>query len=315
MAWIDRTNRIKTLTLNDVLKTVTNAELYANTGVTDAEAELINDHFLYSRINSADTEKFMWFFRRNLRRWYPVYKDQMEAWAKYKALDFFYDNVNKITETYTGTTTEARDISDEFVSDVRRALDVIGKTTTTQTTDTDTTSNTESRTDVDESDSYVDNTSSKNREFGFAYPEANYQGGVIPYDLSDNPSVEFITSQTDGIGQGTTNHSGDFEGRTDYMDSASGTVDTTMDTDTETTNDTDETTNTTSNRNTDSDMQGTQDYVKTIESPGIYALDIAHRLIEILPLTDFWNQFMRNMSICFNCFFSENFPEESIFFD
>ena len=153
----------------------------------------------------------------------------------------------------------------------------------------------------------------KTREFTFNYPESNYQGGVLPYDMTNNPSVEFINSQgdrltkTDKTSNGTTGENNNVHSEGSASGSStenasdqritndSRAQDATDNTDeTKTTNRTDNRNasandNTTENGTKATDIEETINEIKTHQGDNLNKL--AEDLINQIPTTNFFKQF------------------------
>lgn len=299
-------NPEKTPTFKEVIDEYTAAEVYKDTGVDQVTQDLLTHYFTYSRICVIEPEKFIWFYRRALKTWYPIYKDQLEAWAKYKALGWYRDNDRVIIEKYMGENTEERGIKEDFLSAVKRIMtgetdtNVVGKVTT------DTESGTKAETVTAQTDASNDVTNSKDRAFSFAYPESNYQGGIIPYDIENNPDVEFISNQADSISKTTVDHTGELDGTVDYNDTATGKSTTNQTTDTGQTNSSEGTDDTNSQREIDSQLAGKNSYVKETTISGLYAIQIASDLFPLIQTTDFFNQLIQRLRTCFNLTYCED---------
>lgn len=308
--------------------------IFAGTDV-DAETQTaLVSYFSQDRLNAPFT-KWQWLFSRNLNTYYPIYKDQLDAWTERKTYTWFYDNVKRETLESTKNT----DLDETTSNQIAKTLAEIVQNTINETavTDRDNTkhstyagkvedsgsqnrtgsysnedeNNTNETTTGTHQDTSAEN--GKAREFGFNYPESNYQGGVIPYDLTNNPSVEFINNQGDRITKLDKTSSGTTGGTKGVTSdgSASGnstenasdqritnnsiTQDGTDNTDeTKTTNRTDNRNastndNTTENGTKATDIQETINEIKTHQGDNLNKL--ADDLINQIPTTNFFKQF------------------------
>lgn len=231
--------------------------------ITDAATRnCLDDYFALDRL-CAPRKKFIWLYRRRLREAYPVYKDQMDMWATRVTLGWFKDN-GKLNKTITAENIQT------IGNEVSKAIGTV-----------DTTVKDNYNSSVDSTTTSKDTSNGKQRGFAFNYPESNYSGGVIPYDIDNNPSVEFINTQSDSISKSTTESETISNVTTDSTDT------TVTDTDT------------TDNTNTDTTGSTDRDVVTTFEYTGTDISALADQILAQLPITDFFKQFTNKLKTCF----------------
>lgn len=255
----------------DFIKIADNTDrLYAGLGVDDNTINAIADYMALMRIGNVP-ERFIWLYRRSLMRAYPVYKDQMEAWAERKSKSWFFDNLGSHKVTHDGTF----GLDESTINQIETATTQIVKNLTKSSYED--TNNTESAGSTDRD--------SKDRMFAFAYPETNYQGGVVPYDMDNDPSVEFISQQTDRLNRFA-------ETRSDESQSdASGNTTNNFDGDTKGSLKT-ETSNAV-------DQDTITHWTETRDATAVPYNQLMAELIRDLPNTDFFAQFVGYLSVCF----------------
>ena len=249
-------------TLEEVKNDIGQEAIYTKC-ISDSETnEALTDFFLLDRL-CAKRDRFLWLYRRRINMYYPIYKDQLDLWAKRKTYEWFYDNVKGEWLTHDGVFKLDEWTKAQLLKDLTR--DVLDKFN--QNVEAEGTSDSE------------DN--SKARSFNFNYPESNYSGGVIPYDLDNDPSVEFISTQGDSVGK-STNH--------------------TETTSSEDTTSKDET-NTKENEKQDNSGQHGQatqtNYVEHRSKQGDNINKLLIDLLDELPSTDFFRQFTDKLKPCF----------------
>lgn len=226
----------------------------------------------FSDIVIGDTPaRFPSMFRRAIMRYYPVYRDQIAVWAERTAKNWLYDNVRNYKLIHEGTATLDAKTIDVISSDATMIGRAISKG------QTDITSTSSSTGDTNES--------GKDRTFSFTYPESNYQGGVIPYDLENDPIVEFIDTQADNVSRKDT-HS-----------------ETVAENESQTRNERQDDTTDTEQRKTDQTNTVDQDTTNKWTESKVYDGDTLNKLtaelIEQIPMTDYFNRFTCNMFSCF----------------
>lgn len=228
---------LKTPTFDDMVKKY--QDLYDGTDVDELTKASLRIYFDMLNISDRNEQRWKWLWKRNLILYYPVYKQELDMWKDYRTNEWFYDKVKLNDKHHTESTTLTEDLKRQIYRDLNRTLndkyeesrhdegkqndngslnrtfneeysgnrsesgtskDTLNEKSTNNST-TNTTSNSE--------------TNSKDRNFSFNYPESNYQGGVIPYDINNNPSVEFISTQGDSLSKSNTES-------TDHEDQTSG---------------------------------------------------------------------------------------------
>lgn len=215
--------------------------------------------------------RFQAMFRRAIMLYYPVYRDQIAVWAERTAKSWLYDNVRNYTLTHDGTATLDAKTIDAISSDAT----MVGKAISSGGMNMSSTSH--STGDTSEQ--------GKDRTFSFTYPESNYQGGVLPYDLENDPSVEFIDTQADNISMKNTH------------------VETEAEDESQTRNERQDDTTDTEIRKTDQTNTVDQDTTNKWTESKIYDGDTLNKLtaelIEQIPMTDYFYQFTCKMFGCF----------------
>lgn len=247
---------------------------YEDTEVDEATQKKLNNFFLLDHL--CDTEKrFLWFWKRKLGIYYPIYKEQCEMWAERKLYKWFFDNYKDQTTTHDGSFHLSEQTVAELKAQLERTIkDILNANSTTDSNDTST-------------------TNGKQRAFAFAYPESNFSGGVIPYDLDNNPTVEFISTQTDSLNRSTTDSESHSE-----TDSNS--------TDNQTTKE-DSAQNSSGTRGQDTSTH----WKETVNRQGDNINSLALELINALPQTDFFKQLTDKLKPCFqNIFILDETLEE-----
>ena len=286
------------ITFEEYLEKYTDKDLYKTTPVDDVTKAALADFFSLDRLCETPV-RFAWLYRRNLARFYPIYKDELDMWTERKTRDWFFDLFKIEHREHDGTF----ELDEETKAQIARELSrTITDALTGNTTGTGKNNGTTSRTadtTGGTTDSSTDNGTDKRRNFSFQYPEANYQGGVIPYDLNNNPSVEFINAQSDSIGKDSNVHDGEgtSESYTKDDGASTNTFENATDTKTDSTNNTEEKSGdgSTATRG----QQTTTHWQEDVRRQGGDIVDLASELISQLPSTDFFKRFTDKMSRCF----------------
>lgn len=286
------------MTFEEYLEKYTDKDLYKTTPVDDETKAALADFFSLDRLCETPV-RFAWLYRRNLYRFYPIYKDELAMWTERKTREWFFDLYKTEHREHDGTF----ELDEETKAQVARELSrTITDALTGNTTGTGKNSGITSRTadtTGGTTDSSTDNGTDKRRNFSFQYPEANYQGGVIPYDLENNPSVEFINAQSDAIGKDSNIHDG--EGTSESHTKDDGTSSNTFENETNVKNDS---TNETSEKSGDGSnatrgQQTATHWSEDVNREGDDINNLAKELIAQLPSTDFFKRFTDKMSRCF----------------
>lgn len=226
----------------------------------------------FSDIVIGDTPiRFQSTFRRAIMLYYPVYRDQIAVWAERTAKSWLYDNIRNYKLTHEGTATLDAKTIDAISSDAT----MIGKAIAKGQIDVSATSS--STSDTSES--------GKDRTFSFTYPESNYQGGVIPYDLDNDPAVEFIDTQADNVSMKNTHVETETEDESQTRD--------------ERQNDTTDTETRKTDQTNTVDQDTTNKWVETKEYDGDTLNKLTAELIEQIPMTNYFHQFTCKMFGCF----------------
>lgn len=296
--WSDVPEFFREEYFKDLVAEYGNEKVYANTNVDSSTQNTLNEYFAMDYICDRP-ERFIWLWHRALLAAYPVYADQMEMWKERKAYKWFFDNQKDNVKTHDGTFHLDEQTKAELIKKINDTLTELSKTVT----DTDTTNNTNATGEThDEGEHQTDGTATTNtkgRDFSFAYPESNYSGGVIPYDLDNNPNVEFISAQADRVGrQNDVTHeegSTSADGTSASEEKNVGTVDTSADYNGTKTGLTNENDNSTGEKGQDTKTH----WEETTTYKGDSLVDIARELLEELPATDFFHQFVSKLEKCF----------------
>lgn len=318
----------------DLVADIGDDAVYANTNVDSPTQNALDTYFALDRLCDR-RERFLWLWWRALNSAYPVYADQMEMWKERKAYKWFYDNQKDNTKIHDGTFTLDEDTKSELIKAINTKLDEIGKSVTdtdkTSTTNTTgethgTSENTSTSHAEGTGENHDDNESTttgdsqdngKSRGFNFQYPESNYSGGVIPYDIDNNPVVEFISAQADTITKATNAHTDATDSSSDGTTASSedatessnsetsGTSTGTENSEENTDSATDTTRNATGSTNETDNAVASKGQETTThwEETTIYKSDsltaIANELLAELPATDFFAQFVAKLKNCF----------------
>lgn len=244
--------------------------LYAGLGVDDNTIASITDYMSLMRIGDIP-DRFIWHYRRTLMDCYPVYRDQLDAWAERKSKAWFFDNIGTNKVTHDGTFGLDSVTQNEVDTATKQIVKNLTKSSYNDKNSAESTGST--------------NRTGKDRVFGIAYPETNYQGGVVPYDLDNDPTIEFISNQSDHVDRMSENRSDETttttEGNStsDLDGSTTGTIDT-------------------NSKNT-VDQNTATHWTETRDVTAIPYNQLMTELIRDLPSTDFFAQFMRRLSVCF----------------
>lgn len=274
-------------------------DIWEGTGVDDETKSMLHTALDLEVLCDEKLDKWLFYWKRALLFNYPVYKDQAAMWAERKAKEWLFDNYKELTTEHVGAFHLDEATKEEIIEKIGRVIDatVNGKFNG----NTDRTINTVDHQDSsgDSENEYTNNTTAKSRAFNFSYPEANYTGGVIPYELDDDPDVEFISNQSDSVSRGNEEHSGSEH----YDNAADGTSNTTDRSTTDNTTDTAENRNESINSEKNDDGTRVQDTHETwkevTNKQGDNINSIVDSLIAQLPMTDFFKQFVDKMLICF----------------
>lgn len=274
------------------------AYVYNGTDVDESTQKALNDFFILDRLCDSE-KKFLVYWKRRLAINYPIYKQELEMWAERKTEKWFFDNYKDQTVTHDGTFSLDENTKADLTRGVKEVLENIfaGKTTgkTSGTSNLTHSGSDESTTDVTASGT----TDNKDRTFAFNYPESNYSGGVIPYNLDNNPDVEFIDSQADAVRHGFHSDTSDTHsvGSDEYEDNGktSGTSEGTTDNKTNQSVNTDTTQGETGSRDQDTVTHWTE----ITHRQGDNLNKLTDELIAQIPTTNFFLNLVKQLSICF----------------
>lgn len=286
------------ITFSELIDKLGSDEVYKGTTVNSETQNALNDFFAFDRLCDKE-KKFLWFWRRRLNLFYPIYSQELEMWKDRKAEKWFFDNYKNDSVTHDGTFALDEDTKQELARELTSAINTIFASKSTGETTGETKGTHNGEYENSNSGQSESTTLGKNRAFNFNYPEANYQGGVIPYDIENNPDVEFIDSQADSLSKTNTTetHSDSGSGTDSSTDTGTskGTSKGTTDNTTDTTQKTDESQTVTGTRDQNTATHWTE--TKRRQSDNINKL--ATELIEQLPTTNFFLKLVRQLSICF----------------
>lgn len=285
-------------TLEELVDKIGQPAVFAGTDVDTLTQNSLVDFFLLDRLCDAQ-KRFLWHWRRNLNLYYPIYKQELDMWAERRAEKWFFDNFKNETRQHDGTFKLDEETRVELMRELSRAINDIfaSKTHGEGNSSGKTGSTTDSN--GSGSDTYNNGSDGKRRQFSFNYPESNYTGGVIPYDLNSNPNVEFISTQGDGLDKSTDTHNGSDENEahseTDGTRSdeytQNGTTDNTSDQ--KTAESAEETTSGTRGQET------ATHWIETLNRQGDNLNALATELIAQIPETNFWKKFTSHLKCCF----------------
>lgn len=267
----------------------------------DAATKLqLSEYFSFDRISDTSEAKWKWLFKRRLNMLLPIYEQQLSMWKEYRAEEWFYDKIKVNEKKHDEWTNLTETQKQTLIRTLNETIDRTAKETyenSQNLTGKDTTGQTDKTTSTS-SGTFDENT--KDRQFNFQYPESNYTGGVIPYDINSNPSVEFISTQGDRIG--LDHQTSNSESDTDY--SSDVTKDTTQDvTENSTKNNTDnETRDESQNDDTNfgRDQKVTSGYTDHYDYDGSNIIDLAQKLIDLLPQANFFKELVDGLYDLFN---------------
>jgi hypothetical protein len=272
--------------------------VFKGTGVDAETIATLTDYFELEKLG-ADADTFIWTWRRALLRSYPVYKSYKDMWTEKLSYKWFYDNQYTNKRIYSGTV----DITAAMQGELKRALDsIISGTGESSTSGKNESTRDATGSNKGESTSSGTETSAgntKTRDFAFMYPESNYSGGTIPYDLDDDPSVEFISTQQDKLNrdnrESSDSRTSSDTGETTSKETATGTAESTAKSSDTQTTDTDITDTTSENK-----TQGTKTaWTETDESKGADITELARKILDLLPSTNFFAVFADSLQCCF----------------
>lgn len=286
------------MTYGELEEKIGREKIFEKTGVDAETQEKLRLFFELDRL--CDSEKrFLWLWRRRLLQWYPVYKDELTVWTERKTKEWFFDNYKMEHKEHGGTVKLDEATKTELTRVLSRVFEGILHGTEGQVS----TSNAKTTADGTSSGNHAGDNSKdgngKDRQFSFNYPESNYQGGVIPYDLDNDPSVEFISTQGDRISKnheeghdesedtGTTSEKGTAE--------QTGKVDTKRDqNDNQTTND-----NETQNGNGEKKALTEENWQEDTRRQGDNINKLLDELLDTIGNTDFFKRFTKRLQPCF----------------
>lgn len=302
MWWIPEWNEVPEFAreeyFKDLVDDIGTAEVYKKTEVDETTQDALNTYFALDRLCDR-RERFLWLWRRALLSAYPVYRDEMEMWKERKLYKWYYDNQKDNVKTHDGTFTLDEQTKAELIRAINSTLHEVSKSVTD--TDRTGTANANSETNDESETTSNEKTKGKGKErnFSFQYPESNYSGGVVPYDLDNDPSVEFISAQADRLTQNesetNTTSNTRADGTTTSEQNDTEAIDSATDTSRDQTVGSNQTDNSTGERN----QNTTTHWEETTAYKGDSLVDIAKELLAELPDTNFFERFVNKLKNCF----------------
>lgn len=279
-------------------------DVWEGTSVLEEDKNLLITALDLEVLCDENMDTWLFYWKRALLLNYPVYRDQVTMWAERKMKNWFFDNFKEIVTEHEGTFHLDEATKNEITENILRSMNDVFSGKMNGETNRKINLSEHSDSDGNTHNEYEDNTNAKGREFMFNYPEANYTGGVIPYDLDNDPNVEFLSTQHDSISRSNTQH----DGSSEYSDNTDRTSDTTENTATENES------NSTDDRN-EEEKKGREDYgeraqdtvthwIEKVNRQGDNINSLADSLIAQIPMTDFFRQFLDKILICFKREFS-----------
>lgn len=298
------------MTFKEYIEKFGDEELYDYTEVDEVTKRNLLNYFQIEEI-CAKPEIFAQLYNRSIMLYYPIYEDQMNFWMERKKLEWLHDLVDKETKQHYGEfhmdEASIRDFGRNLTRTINETLDGTSNTNTTFTGKADRKGN--STTDADGSSS--NSHEGKGRVFRFNYPESNYQAGVIPYDLDNNPNAEFIDTQQDSVDRYSESREYNDHSETDSTDTTETNNSGTSDTDTTSDRDISHEEGIKDKEGKNGNRDTNDHYFDTwIHDRGDLE-KIAMAILDELPRTNFFEQFVNKMSICFrHIYFSGDIWED-----
>ena len=72
------------ITFSELIEKLGSIEVYKNTSVNMETQNALNEFFAFDRLCDKE-KKFLWFWRRRLNLFYPIYAQELEMWKERKA--------------------------------------------------------------------------------------------------------------------------------------------------------------------------------------------------------------------------------------
>lgn len=272
--------------------------IFQGTEVDGVTQKKLLDYFYMENI-CANQDVFLWIFRRELEKHYPVYKDQLDSWIMRKGYSWFYDLDEKETKEHWGEYDDKANNTDWIHRTLDRTVDDHAEGKSDSNSVTDTTLNHSGNQKREGTSDTESTTDEKRRGFTFNFPESNYTGGNIPYDLNEDPNSEFLNMQTDALSTSTTTTHGETtdEGEDTFSDTGKDTTTATTETETTGKQTTDE--SGIENRSGEKTGEGADHYKDVTTRDRGDVNKIMKEIVETLPLTDFFKQFVDKLGDCF----------------
>lgn len=286
------------MTFEELEAKIGREKIFEKTNVDAETQEKLSDFFALDRL--CDNEKrFLWFWRRRLAQWYPVYTDELSAWAERKTMAWFFDNYKTEHKEHSGNVKLDETTKTELQRTLQRVFEGLLKGTEGQTSSSKSQTDTNGTSENSHSGSDKRDSSGKDRQFSFDYPESNYQGGVIPYNIDDNPNVEFISTQADKLTKNTesgseqSSDSGETSGN--ESNEQSGKLDINrQQNDNQTTNDTEH-----QNGNGEKQARTDETWQEDTKRQGDNINKLLDELLATIQNTDFFHRFTKRLRPCF----------------
>lgn len=285
-------------TLEELVDKIGQPAVFAGTDVDAVTQNSLIDFFLLDRL--CDVQKrFLWHWRRNLNLYYPIYKQELDMWAERRAEKWFFDNFKSETRQHDGTFKLDENTKVELMRELSRTInDIFASKTHGEGNSSGKTSST-ADSNSSSSDTYTNGSDGKRRQFSFNYPESNYTGGVIPYDINNNPSVEFISTQGDGLDKSTDTHTGSDESENHSETDGTRSDEYTQNGTADNTNDQKTAENTGENTTGERGQETETHWIETLKRQGDNLNALATELIAQIPETNFWKKFTSHLKCCF----------------
>lgn len=272
--------------------------IFEGTDVDEKTRAAICDYFENDHL-CANDKMFLWLFRRELWKHYPIYQTQLAAWAERTTLEWLHDLRDKETKIHYGhEEINAHDLGN-LKRVVSRAVSETINSEASADSDANGTKDHSGTVDQNASDARDSNSSTTGRAFNFGYPESNYTGGVIPYDLKNTPSVEFIDTQADALSSTASHENGSSESNTkdNYKDNTNDTAHSESSSSTDRNTDDNET----ATQGTEGNSRRLSDdnYTDTFIYDRADLENIIQKILNTIPMTNFFEQLIRKLDGCF----------------
>lgn len=296
---------LKNLTFNEAVQKYGD-RMYNGIEIDESTKASLLEYFGYMNISIHDPNRWISLWRRNLRMYINVYNQELDMWKEYRTEEWFYDKIKLNDKKHTETTSLTENVKRQIERDLNRTFGEIYRSIVEGNSSGDN-SNTINRTNSQDTNNENHEISNgKDRSFSFNYPESNYTGGVIPYDLNNNPVVEFISQQADSLNRKNTDQDGsthltgkdDSTEKGNYTNNTNGTEDRNTDQNSNETEDT--------GSNEDRTNTVTNEYTDHYEYDGSNIIDLANKMINLIPQSNFFLELVKHLEQLFCHVFSED---------